>query len=327
MLAYEKPLSIEELSRAIGIPAAYLEPIVQKLFEGELMAQTNGGRVYADFIITDCPKVLASFRTQLDFAHRHFDAVWDILTGMLSTIRTLPCTTHLSEASRTMLERYAVLRALQNFAHFGTNNIEAPHFPRRKDGGRWFAHAIAFEGGYNRTEYRQAMEYAIQGGHRATAATVDGGTRRVCLYEFDTTLWDSPHRYGFAPNLYFQHIIPFLWGIYAKRPLAEAAEIPAEFFEHMPTMALLGLIETAGERPCVKLPVLSRVEYEAVCRAIRDAVEHLKSAIGASFATLFRYIDATRYFPMAIVAYKKGLHLNGLTECRPPVVLVYDDAG
>ena len=35
--AYEKPVSMEEISQAIGIPTAYVEPIVQKLSNGELM--------------------------------------------------------------------------------------------------------------------------------------------------------------------------------------------------------------------------------------------------------------------------------------------------
>ena len=40
---------------------------------------------------------------------------------------------------------------------------------------------------------------------------VDGGTECVRLYEFDTPMWDSPHRYGGACDLYFRYIIPLLW--------------------------------------------------------------------------------------------------------------------
>ena len=32
--AYDKPITISDLSRAIGIPAAYIEPIVKKLVDG-----------------------------------------------------------------------------------------------------------------------------------------------------------------------------------------------------------------------------------------------------------------------------------------------------
>ena len=51
MLAYEKPVFISELSKAIGIPAVYIEPIIKRLVEGELMVQADSGKVYTDFII------------------------------------------------------------------------------------------------------------------------------------------------------------------------------------------------------------------------------------------------------------------------------------
>ena len=53
IIAYEKPLTISELSRTIGIPAAYIEPVVNKLVDGELMIKTEGGKIYSDFIITN----------------------------------------------------------------------------------------------------------------------------------------------------------------------------------------------------------------------------------------------------------------------------------
>ena len=46
-----------------------------------------------------------------------------------------------------------------------------------------------------------------------------------------------------------------------------------------------------------------------------------------SVPELFRYIEATAYFVMAILreAYNKGLHLKGVDQCCPPVVLVYEE--
>ncbi len=48
ILAYEKPITVSDLSKAIGIPTAYIEPIMKKLVDGELMAETASGKVYAD---------------------------------------------------------------------------------------------------------------------------------------------------------------------------------------------------------------------------------------------------------------------------------------
>lgn len=346
ILAYEKPLSISELSKAIAIPAAYIEPIVKKLVDGELMVQMDSGKVYTDFIITKPQNALEYFKPQLDFAHKHFDTIWNILRGMSDQISKMTFVNKMGGEERTKLDRYAVLKALQDFQHFGTDKIEAPKFPKRKDGGRWFAQATAFDAGYNMKEYNEASEYAIHGGHRTTEAFTAGGTRRVRLYEFDTTLWDSPHRYGFGYELYFKHIIPFLWCIYADIPIEErlGTEIPEALISYIPTLERLGMIGNTPNKLCVKIPVLKKAEYDEMCIIIKSATEKIKSEIGEEFTSfiasmktplprhltsvpeLYRYHEATTYLVMAIVreAYNKGLHLKDVDYCCPPIVLVYD---
>ena len=42
----------EEIARALGVPTAFVEPVVKRLTEGELMYRAEGSRkVYTDFII------------------------------------------------------------------------------------------------------------------------------------------------------------------------------------------------------------------------------------------------------------------------------------
>lgn len=342
LLAYEKPLSISELSRAIGIPAAYLEPIVKKLVDGELMVQTDGGKLYADFIITRPQDALKSFKPQLEFAHQHFDTVWSIVAKMSNGIAKLDSVKNMSEKEKTMLDRYAVLKALQDFIYCATDKVKKPDFPKRKDGGWWYAQAVAIDAGYDLTEYQESQNYAIQGGHRTTEAFSIGRTKSIRLYEFDTTLWDSPHRYGGAYELYFKHIIPLLWHIYDGISL-ENSNIPNEFISYMKTLEEVGMIGYSEDKPYVNIPVITKNDYERILAIIKATTEQIKSTIGAEFSTftdsmktpiprhltsvpeLFRYHNATEYFVMAIVreAYEKGLHLKGVDYCCPPVVLVY----
>lgn len=343
LLAYEKPLSISELSRAIGIPAAYLEPIVKKLVDGELMIQTDGGKLYADFIITRPQDALKSFKPQLDFAHKHFDATWSIITKMSDEIAKLDCVHRMSKKEKTMLDRYAVLKALQDFIYCLTDKVKKPDFPKRKDGGWWYAQAVAIDAGYDLTEYQESQNYAIQGGHRTTEAVSIGRTKRIRLYEFDTTLWDSPHRYGGAFELYFKQIIPLLWYIYDGISL-DNSDISNEFISYMKTLEEVGMIGYSEDKPYVNIPVITKNDYERILAIIKATTEQIKSAIGTEFATftysmktpiprhltsvpeLFRYHNATEYFVMAIVreAYEKGLHLKGVDYCCPPAVLAYE---
>ena len=345
ILSYEKPITVSDLSKAIGIPAAYIEPIVKKLVDGELMAETDSGKVYADFLITKPQDRLKHFKAQLDFVDRHFDTIWNIIAKMSAEISGLEFVSAQDSRQKTELDRYAVLKALQDFQHCGTGKIEPPHFPKRRDGGRWFAQATAFEAGYNTKEYNEASEYAIQGGHRTSEKFVDSGTRRVRLYEFDTTLWDSPHRYGGAFDLYFKYIIPLLWRIYADKTIDDNSEIPNEFISYIPSLERFGMLGNTQGKLRVAIPVLKKSEYEKVNASIKRATENLKAAIGEEFSAfasskktpvpkhltsvpeLFRYGDATNYFAMTVVrkAYENGLHMKNVDYCCPPAVLVYEE--
>ena len=346
ILAYEKPITVSDLSKAIGIPTAYIEPIIKKLVDGELMAETASGKVYADFLITKPQDRLKNFKPQLDFVDRHFDTIWNIIAKMSAEISGFGFVSALESKQKTELDRYAVLKALQDFQHCGTGKIEAPHFPKRRDGGWWFAQATVFDAGYNTKEYNEASEYAIQGGLRTSEKFVDGGTRSVRLYEFDTTLWDSPHRYGGAFDLYFKYIIPLLWRIYTDKTIDDSSEIPNEFISYIPSLERFGMLGNTRGKLRVAIPVLKKTEYEKVNAAIKCATESLKTAIGEDFSAfvssnktpvpkhltsvpeLFRYGDATNYFAMIVVrkAYENGLHMKNVDYCCPPVVLVYDEA-
>ncbi len=346
ILAYEKPVTISELSKAIAIPAAYIEPIVKKLVCGELMVQTESGKVYTDFIITKPQNSLKNFKPQLDFSHKHFEKIWSILDEMSKRISEMPFVQNMCSEERTKLDRFAVLKALQDFQHYGSEKIEAPKFPRRKDGGRWIAQGIAFDAGYNMKEYNEASEYAIHGGLRTTKAvsnTPDGQTKQLWLYEFDTTLWDSPYRYAGIYELYFKHIIPLLWHIY-NGVQSENSEIPNELIANIPDLVRLGMFKKVEEKLCVAIPVLKKEEYDEVCAVIKEATAKIKSEIGDEFFAftasmktpvpkhltsvpeLLRYHEATKYFVMSIVreAYREGLHLKDVDCCCPPVVFVYE---
>lgn len=343
IIAYEKPLTITELSRTIGIPAAYIEPVANKLADGELMIKTEGGKYYSDFIITNAREKIESFKPQLNFAHEHFNVIWNIVAKMSESITNLECIKKLSQKQKIILDRYTVLKVLQDFGFFGTGKIKAPDFPERKDGGHWFASAVSVNAGEDTETYNKVLQYVIHGGHRRTHDISISGTKEIILYEFDTTLWDSPHRFGGAVDMYFKYIIPLLWRIHMNMPLNDS-DIPNEFISYMPHLEAVGLIGYNKDKVYVKIPVIQKCDYDEIITVIHSATEEIKSAVGNDFEKfitsmkavvpkhlksvpeLFRFKDATEYFVMSIVreAYEKGLHLKGVDYCCPPAVLVYE---
>lgn len=183
ILAYKKPITVSDLSKAIGIPAAYIEPIIKRLVDSELMVQMSSGKIYSDFIITRPQDTLKNFKPQLDFAHKHFDTIWGILQKMSAETSEMPFVRSMGDKEKTKLDRYAVLKALQDFHQFGTGKIGVPEFPKRKDGGWWFASATAVDAGYNRkrsTRKLRNMKYTAVT-ERQRLCPLDGPSESVFM--------------------------------------------------------------------------------------------------------------------------------------------------
>ena len=87
ILAYERPVTITELADAIGISAAYIEPVVDRLIEGELMKQV-GDRVFTDFIIYTEKDLLNTFELQTRMACDLCGEIWKHIEEGLNELRT-----------------------------------------------------------------------------------------------------------------------------------------------------------------------------------------------------------------------------------------------
>lgn len=340
--AYDRPLSVAELAAAVSIPTVYVEPIVRRLVDGELMAATGGGKVYTDFVIYKPEDFLSRFDAQLAFVHERFNRFWSVLADVLAEIGASDFGGTLSVRPKRKLERYALLRALQGFQ---LGFFELPSAPARRDGGSWIAMGRAFPGGYDDSAYCSANEYAVQGGHRTSGGCV--GEVRLQLCEFDTTLWDNPARWagscGF--DVYFREMPAFLWCVYRGVPV-EKARISSTMLESIDRLIdRTGLLAREDGVLCVDIPVLSRADYTALERIIVRGRDRLKAGLGTEYRAFLkgqqiglpghlrsvppycRFLPATEYLVMAVLreAYEKRLHLADVDYCCPPVVLVCDE--
>ena len=346
IIAYDKPFSITELAEAIGIPTVYIEPIVTKLTEGELMVKTEGEKYYTDFIIYKPEDELNRFDSQLKFAEDHFESFWSVISQKLSDLNTLQFSQTLNVRQRRKLERYVALRILQKF-QLEPTDPQCGTTPKRLDGGAWIALGWAFPAGYDAQKYRQAREYVVSGGHRG-----DGGACNYCgatflkLFEFDTPLWDNPYRFGTCGfDVYFKEIRSLLWCIYKDIPF-DVGNISNTMIESIDKLInSTGLITRQNGKLEVDIPVMKKETYRQIEAIIHDGYKQLYAKLGENYLKylqnemleipkhiksikpVHRYLPATNYIVMAVIrqAYDRGLHLSDVDYCCPPVVLVYEE--
>lgn len=350
ILAYEKPITISELSRMISIPAAYIEPIVDKLCGMELMAKTESGKVYTDFIIYNSKDAIERLPRQKKFAEDNFDTIWTILEEMLDKVRATDFYKSYAPDTKVDLERHMLLKTLQHY--FNTDNRlldirDDDEMPLHSDGCRWRAMGFHKPADVDEELLDEVWIYEINGGLRTINCFGVRGNDKIelCMNEFDVCMFDDGGKafIGGWGN-YCNYMHRFLWSVWKDRdPIKD--EIPMELINEIDEFIDIGYFERVDGKLKVLIPILSKAEFDVVNGFINEAISSLiescddkyreflkgeKMSIPAhltGITDLYRYRNAKDCIPMSIIrlAYAKGLHLKGADHAFPPVIMVYDE--
>lgn len=183
-IAYEEPISESDLAKAIGIPTAYIEPIVERLVGGELMKRV-GNKIYTDFIIfTDSDKE-RYIPAQNEFVSKNFDLIWLPYETFYNNLRKSDFYKKLNQTKRDSLELfcffhifdYGLYRAFSNA--FKTEQT----IPDRPNGGKWVAFGYVND---KTVDNKNAQAYKYNyAGQRNIWLDHYLGTKRIHLNVFD----------------------------------------------------------------------------------------------------------------------------------------------
>ncbi len=350
ILAYEKPVTISELSRMISIPAAYIEPIVDMLCEMELMVKTDSGKVYTNFIIYNSKDAIEKLPKQKKFAEDNFDTIWNILEGMLEKVRAKDFYKALELDSRVDLERHMLLKTLQLYFNADNRILDIrddEEMPLHNDGFRWRAMGFYKPADIDEHLLDEVRIYEIKGGLRIINRFGVPGNDKIelCMNEFDSRMFDNSGKAfigGF--NNYCNYIQRFLWDVWKNIDPAED-EIPTEIISAIERFISSGYFERVDGRLKVLIPILSKAEFDVLNEIINETIALLRESCDGKYREFLkgekmplpvqltgipetcRYRNATNCVPMVVIrlAYEKGLHLKGADHAFPPVIMVYDE--
>lgn len=194
ILAYAKPVTVTELSKAIGIPTAYIEPIADRLTRGELMKRT-GDKVYTDFIIYTEEDMTAGHAFEEETAQRLYEDVWQVmregfkwLHGMEYYKRQLP-------SGQIKLDSFFAVRTVQRAVmevrdEAAGGRMPFEEYPDRPNGGKWIAIGSHYPAGYDFGSPRYEGKYNISGECHSSCVVGLNGSKKETLHlcEFNTIL-------------------------------------------------------------------------------------------------------------------------------------------
>ena len=151
VLAYEKPISIRDLSAALGIPTPYVEHEVDILVKGEMMGRTPGGLVYTRIYMQTAEDRFGNVEAQEALAAEIAPVMWRIMEEKLAplwsdeTSATRTYTPKQTATLRLLLANEVVSRVIFS----PTLDMRDPNVQPipRPNGGWWLATGTVYEYG------------------------------------------------------------------------------------------------------------------------------------------------------------------------------------
>jgi len=345
ILAYEKPVTIPELADAIGISTAYIEPIVERLVEGELMKQM-GDKVFTDFIIYTEKDLENTFELQKKLASDLCGEIWKYVEEGLSELRTTAYYNTQNSSQAVKLEGYFVLhsvyRAVIKVRDEVAGNCSMYDYPDRKDGGRWYAMGTRFPANYDYDKNPQ-NEYGISGEAGGNYENFLG-VRMIELYDYDTKALGKTHSaYHCVGNWSDarESVMKFLYAVYCNND-SFLSGISQKLLANIDTFIDLDFVERLADGKLIlNVPVLSMVEkrqfyelmgvytdklytifHDQFIKMIKNPVIVPKQ-IQADVPDYLRYLNTCCFFPSALIyeARERGLFLKDYEKPVPPVIM------
>ena len=335
VLAYEKPISIRDLSAALGIPTPYVEYEVDILVRGEMMGRTPGGLVYTRIFMQTEEEGLGDVEAQEALAAEIAPALWRVMEEGLA---------HLWEdetsATRTYsLKQTATFRLMLanqmigNLLFSPEMNMREPDMtpPPRPNGGCWLATGTVYEYG---TELN-AHKYSCSGPVRINYVKPPEREGELPMqmammmdYQslFGTTHWNYRRmKYSFGLNEILK--------LYASFMTDTVKPADHRIFELIPEFEKMRILRRdEGDEIRLDIPAMTLAEWDRWEAALRSLVPAAMEAVGGPIKALIGrtvnrvpdHVDGRTAYLRAgstgclIPATMKALAENG---CIPDVVM------
>lgn len=339
ILAYDKPATITELSKAIGVSSAYVEPVIRKLVDGELMKRMPDGKVYTDFILYQAEDYVKYIKEQEAFAEEYGACYCQAIRTAVEELKK-------TDFYSRRLERFMMIRIAENGLYLGPKDGHSPQiFPERPNGGRWIAFGTIYPQPYVLPQdYRGKEEYSLSGQRRAIIDRyLDGEDLR--LYNYETSLYPYPkhEELGYTSFQEAEYDMLKLFYLIARQINPASVDCNPKILKSIPLLEERGFISAKNGAPALLIPHLTHSQerkFSMICgNASEKFREGIKKPLSAYLKMHKKEIpshlksvpDQKRTMPyepkpMMFVygAIKEGLHPRDLGYACPETYVVFD---
>ncbi len=287
-LAYPKPVTVEELARAVGVPTAYVEPVVRRLIGGELMKKA-GGKVYTDFMIVTPADQERTIPRQKACVRENFDLFWGAVGEALERLRRWDFYKSLTEDEKNSLELYAAFHCLDYGVFEALSGVLGTRLeiPDRPNAGRWIAIGHVNTGPFDPAAHAELLAHSYSGERTVKNGSFGGTGFEMHAYGADgfpgDAFYASPDYTFFPENSLIDPEIAKLLTVLRLGLSPEREGFNPEYLKAVPWLTRCKVLREENGRPVVNVPVLSREEAKVlwdICeRGTRGTAESLRELL------------------------------------------------
>ncbi len=283
VLAYENPVSVRGLADTMGIPCAYLEPVIDTLIKGELMGKTSGGLVYTRCFVQNYEDSFGDIPAQEAVAEEYAEAVWAVAWKHLQPLTQREEFVSMTEKQRATMVLFMMMQSLSSCVRKARpcDEEEIKHLPERPNGGKWFATATVREYGEDKTN-----KYDRSGPVCLNYRVGDGGKNLCQLFDCQSLFGDAHWAY---PRMKYKVNLQSIMRFYASFLPCDVKTDNAALYELIPEFEKLCILRRdESGNVLLDIPALSYEEVE-VWNPVSVAMEkELEELISGSLTKLYR---------------------------------------
>lgn len=151
-LAYENPVSVRGIADTMGMPSAYIEPIIDVLIKGELMGRTAGGLVYTRCFVQRYENAFGDIPAQEKLGEKYAVSVWNIVWKHLEPLTKRDNFARMSDKQKATMLLFIMNQMLSEVVQKSRpdHENEPKQPPERFNAGRWLATVTIYEYGEKR---------------------------------------------------------------------------------------------------------------------------------------------------------------------------------
>ncbi len=296
-IAYKNPVSVRDIADTMGMPCAYLEPLIDRLVSGELMGKTVGGLVYTRCFVCRYEDTFGDIPAQEAVAAKYAPAVWSAVWRRFEPLSEASSFAAMTEKQKATLMLFYTRHILGKVvrAALGTE-VDKIEIPDRPDAGKWLASLSVYERGQWKSE-----KYDVSGPVMVNYSE-NGGKTTCRMYDCQSVFGDAHWVYS---KLKYKYTLRSILRFYASFLESGVKPENAVIYELIPEFEKLHILrrDENGEAK-LDIPALTFEEATGFDAAAKEAeadvrdilLDELKKVVENHRVKVPSHVDGAQYY-------------------------------